>query len=979
MATLNPVISPSIQHEQPVVSQSGIGAAADIGASIFSSFSAPAAPSASDREHNTLLPLSTSLKELRDSLDDGHITGAQFAVESRGLVKSFAANNPEFESEGVALLDTISGIGAAPLLTPTADLAQIAKQEWSATPQGQMAIASSLVANSDGSLNEAATAANFSVAYADSLAQTARIARTAQSILEAKGDNELIAEIGKGTVRDTTPLQTTNTTNVVNGLLIMANSGDASLDQPEEVLLALEEQKRLLTAQYRAEYQSTNTDAALYNPALVEALAPLNDLIASIGANGEHLAAVAKANSNMATIGLQAQMTEVFGIIGAAPEFSEAMIREIANSSGTKAAIASIVADATNRADLGFIDTMNSIIPVVGGGDSSTFEPASVVRPEAIEFYSSLEGEERTRRVGDAISVGSTTLRNLSPASSDVDNQRAINDFGNALAAASALSEPLSKEYLTDLLVTPNKNIVYLVNSGSQLGVELSSAVTSLAVTELNKNNARVRNIVSQMPDGFSVGTTNGSTSVVFDRRAFILSESPDNVRVRSALTAAGMEISEANVMKALRDNIQVRPAITGSMMGGMPSAAEVTRQQEIAANKGTNTQFGQAGNLDALTQHVENINIINSALARMPEVKEAVTTTTTPPKLGAGSTSQTVTMASPEITNSLGTSGTMESVQGVVVHHTGGKNKSVEDITRVLNENGASVHYWINRDGGVHQLMPDNAIAWHAGANNDSGFDNNNTIGIEIEGMDDEDINQKQIDAAQTLINNLSETHGFDPLTNVFGHGEVATHKHPTEGQSVVDAVRGKSIRTASLNSPEDLAADTSTALSNPNLSSPAGNREMPSAGQTSAATQPSLSLELSSSITDAGGDPTTTKQYATEEEAQAALDRGEVKLGEIVIIAGKAVRIEDDDNESAPTEALSFNTPFEGSKLPVSDYPDVPEGISGILKDNRANPSTTLVFGSKEEFEKASSNLPEDTTHVLIAGILYPVGVAQ
>ena len=81
----------------------------------------------------------------------------------------------------------------------------------------------------------------------------------------------------------------------------------------------------------------------------------------------------------------------------------------------------------------------------------------------------------------------------------------------------------------------------------------------------------------------------------------------------------------------------------------------------------------------------------------------------------------------------------------------------------------------------------------------------------------------------------------------------------------------------------------------------------------------------------------------------------------------------------ESAPTEALSFNTPFEGSKLPVSDYPDVPEGISEILKDNRANPSTTLVFGSKEEFEKASSNLPDGTTHVLIAGILYPVGVAQ
>ena len=106
--------------------------------------------------------------------------------------------------------------------------------------------------------------------------------------------------------------------------------------------------------------------------------------------------------------------------------------------------------------------------------------------------------------------------------------------------------------------------------------------------------------------------------------------------------------------------------------------------------------------------------------------------------------------------------------------------------------DRGLSVQYVIDREGKVHQLMPDNAIAFHAGKNNDSGFDNNNTIGVEIIANDDDDVTEIQTRAAQTLANKLGKAHGFKPKSGVFGHGELATHKQATEGSSTISRIRG-------------------------------------------------------------------------------------------------------------------------------------------------------------------------------------------
>lgn len=132
-----------------------------------------------------------------------------------------------------------------------------------------------------------------------------------------------------------------------------------------------------------------------------------------------------------------------------------------------------------------------------------------------------------------------------------------------------------------------------------------------------------------------------------------------------------------------------------------------------------------------------------------------------------------------------------MESVEGMIIHHTAGTGEA-SDVARVLQERGLSVHYVVDKQGRVVQLMDDSLEAWHAGKNNDSGYDNRNTVGVEIIAHDDEDVTPAQVEATKRLIKSLSGKYGFDAATSVFGHGEVATHKQATEGMTVVKSVRG-------------------------------------------------------------------------------------------------------------------------------------------------------------------------------------------
>src|SRR3989338_5603967 len=89
---------------------------------------------------------------------------------------------------------------------------------------------------------------------------------------------------------------------------------------------------------------------------------------------------------------------------------------------------------------------------------------------------------------------------------------------------------------------------------------------------------------------------------------------------------------------------------------------------------------------------------------------------------------------------------GSMQEVEGFVVHHTGG-NGTVEGVVNTFKERNFPAHYIIDRDGIIYQILSDNMRGQHIMSGN--GFadsqapylSNANTLGVEIMAHDDADV----------------------------------------------------------------------------------------------------------------------------------------------------------------------------------------------------------------------------------------------
>jgi len=95
------------------------------------------------------------------------------------------------------------------------------------------------------------------------------------------------------------------------------------------------------------------------------------------------------------------------------------------------------------------------------------------------------------------------------------------------------------------------------------------------------------------------------------------------------------------------------------------------------------------------------------------------------------------------------------------------------------------SAHVLIKRNGEVIQFVPFNKRAWHAGVSSYKGKNdcNNFSIGIELEGSDDdifEDIQYEQLSLITSLL--IAE---YDLITkdNIKGHSDIAPERKTDPG----------------------------------------------------------------------------------------------------------------------------------------------------------------------------------------------------
>ncbi len=92
------------------------------------------------------------------------------------------------------------------------------------------------------------------------------------------------------------------------------------------------------------------------------------------------------------------------------------------------------------------------------------------------------------------------------------------------------------------------------------------------------------------------------------------------------------------------------------------------------------------------------------------------------------------------------------------------------------------SAHFFIRRDGSLIQFVPTIARAWHAGLSNWRGRErcNDFSLGIELEGSDNQAFEPAQYPVLAALIRALAQRH---PVADVVGHCDIAPGRKTDPG----------------------------------------------------------------------------------------------------------------------------------------------------------------------------------------------------
>jgi N-acetyl-anhydromuramoyl-L-alanine amidase len=92
------------------------------------------------------------------------------------------------------------------------------------------------------------------------------------------------------------------------------------------------------------------------------------------------------------------------------------------------------------------------------------------------------------------------------------------------------------------------------------------------------------------------------------------------------------------------------------------------------------------------------------------------------------------------------------------------------------------SAHFYVRRDGGVIQFVPCTQRAWHAGVSSWLGRErcNDFSIGVELEGCDEQPFEAPQYNSLAHLIDVLARRY---PLRDVVGHADIAPGRKTDPG----------------------------------------------------------------------------------------------------------------------------------------------------------------------------------------------------
>jgi len=95
------------------------------------------------------------------------------------------------------------------------------------------------------------------------------------------------------------------------------------------------------------------------------------------------------------------------------------------------------------------------------------------------------------------------------------------------------------------------------------------------------------------------------------------------------------------------------------------------------------------------------------------------------------------------------------------------------------------SSHLYIKRNGELVQFVPFNKRAWHAGESSYKGVSdcNNYSIGIELEGMDDDFFTDKQYEELSKVTKEIIKNYPLINQDSIVGHSDVSPQRKTDPG----------------------------------------------------------------------------------------------------------------------------------------------------------------------------------------------------
>lgn len=118
--------------------------------------------------------------------------------------------------------------------------------------------------------------------------------------------------------------------------------------------------------------------------------------------------------------------------------------------------------------------------------------------------------------------------------------------------------------------------------------------------------------------------------------------------------------------------------------------------------------------------------------------------------------------------------------IDAIILHHTAGSSAS--GAASALNSRGLSVHYIVDKDGTIYQMVGDEKRAFHAGQGSGKWTNaNSRSIGIEIVnlGNGSDKYTEAQYRALEKLVPYLAQKYRV-PTGNIVGHSQIGNPDRP-------------------------------------------------------------------------------------------------------------------------------------------------------------------------------------------------------